>query len=325
MTHNPLRVGATLALIALLATAPLARAAEHVSYLFPTVVELPAFAPWQIAKFKGYYQQEGLDVEFLVGKGGVDVAKQVGAGNADLGGGMGDTSMIVRSNDVPVKAVALLGGGGLMLLAVRQDSSIKGPQDLKGKAISTIAYGDTTFYALLGVLASVGLTKDDVSAQALGPAGVSQMLINGNVQACACIPEWIILAEDAGVKLDIYPSNKYFPSMAQAIIASDKTINERPEAVRKFVRATLKALDELRKDPEEMTKVYLQAIPSQKAKEDYLVRVFKQYAEHIYGGQPRLGVMDRAKLAKLEEFYLSQGIIHAKPPVDELFTNDFLP
>jgi NitT/TauT family transport system substrate-binding protein len=318
-----------LALIALLGSFALARepaqAADHVTYLFPTVLELPAFAPWHIAKFEGYYQQEGLDVEFLVGKGGVDVAKQVGANNADLGGGMGDTAMIVRANDVPVKSVALLGGGGLMQLAVRQDSGIKGIKDLKGKAISTIGFADTTFYALLGMLASVGLTKDDVNAQALGPAGVSQMLISGNVQACACIPEWSVLAQDAGVKLDIYRSDEYIPSMAQAIIASDKTIREKPEVLRKFIKATLRALGELRDDPVKMTKVYIEAVPSQKPKEEYLTRVFQQYAKLVYAGQARLGLMDPARLAKLEDLYLSQNIIRTKPDVNDLFTNEFVP
>ena len=45
--------------------------------------------------------------------GGVDVAKQIGAGNAIIGGAIGDTPIIVRANGVPVKAVAVLGAGAL--------------------------------------------------------------------------------------------------------------------------------------------------------------------------------------------------------------------
>jgi NitT/TauT family transport system substrate-binding protein len=213
----------------------------------------------------------------------------------------------------------------LMQLAVREDSGIKGIKDLKGKAISTISFSDTTFYALLGMLASVGLNKDDVNAEALGPAGVSQMLISGNVQACACIPEWTVLAQDAGVKLDIFPSVDYIPSMAQAIIASDKTIKERPEVLRKFIKATLRALAELRDDPVKMTKVYVGVMPSQKPKEEYLTRVYQEYAKLVYSGQARLGMMDPAKLAKLEDVYLSQNIIRSKPPVEDLYTNEFVP
>jgi hypothetical protein len=35
-----------------------------------------------------------------------------------------------------------------------------------------MSYQDTTFYALLGLLASVGLTQDDVNIQSVGPTGV---------------------------------------------------------------------------------------------------------------------------------------------------------
>ena len=73
-----------------LLTAPaLAQAPEKVTYLFPAPPILPAFGPIQLAKGKGYFTQAGLDVSFAVGRGGVDVAKQVGAGNAPLGGIVG--------------------------------------------------------------------------------------------------------------------------------------------------------------------------------------------------------------------------------------------
>src|SRR5690348_18101233 len=67
-----------------------ARAAEKITYLFPAPPLLPAFGPIQLAKGRGYFAQAGLDVSYAVGRGGVDVAKQVGAGNAPLGGIVAD-------------------------------------------------------------------------------------------------------------------------------------------------------------------------------------------------------------------------------------------
>src|ERR1700742_1310534 len=146
-----------------------ARSAETITYLFPAPPVLPAFAPIQLAKGKGYFAQEGLDVEFAVGRGGVDVAKQVGAGNAPVGGIVADGPIMVRGNGVPVKIVCVFGGKGFMQLVVREDSGIEKPADLKGKTITVMSYQDTTFYALLGLLASVGLSKDDVDIQQAGP------------------------------------------------------------------------------------------------------------------------------------------------------------
>src|SRR5215468_3925359 len=86
-----------------LAAATSARANETVTYLFPAPPILPAFGPIQLAKGKGYFSDAGLDVNFAVGRGGVDVAKQVGAGNAPLGGIVADGPILVRGNGVPVK------------------------------------------------------------------------------------------------------------------------------------------------------------------------------------------------------------------------------
>ena len=133
-----------------------ARADEKITYLFPAPPILPAFGPIQIAKGKGYFSQAGLDVNYAVGRGGVDVAKEVGAGNVPIGGIVADAPIVVRQNGVPVKIVALFGGKGFMQLVVRADSGIQKPADLKGKTITVMSYQDTTFYALLGMLASAG-------------------------------------------------------------------------------------------------------------------------------------------------------------------------
>src|SRR6516164_2573627 len=90
-----------------------ARADEKITYLFPAPPILPAFGPIQIAKGKGYFSQLGLDVNYAVGRGGVDVAKEVGAGNVPLGGIVADGPIVVRQNGVPVKIVALFGGKAL--------------------------------------------------------------------------------------------------------------------------------------------------------------------------------------------------------------------
>ncbi|MFO6136625.1 ABC transporter substrate-binding protein, partial [Pseudomonas aeruginosa] len=73
-------------------------APREVTYLLPAPPNSPAFAPWVIAREKGYYADLGLKVTFVAGKGGVDVAKQIGAGNAPVGGATGDTLIVVRAN-----------------------------------------------------------------------------------------------------------------------------------------------------------------------------------------------------------------------------------
>jgi NitT/TauT family transport system substrate-binding protein len=152
---------------------------EEINYLLPAPPVLPAFIPWVLAQQRGYYAKEGLDVKFQLAKGGVDVAVQVGAGNAVIGGGLGDTPIIARAQGIPVKAVAVLGGGALTNLVVHEGQGINGPADLKGKVVTVLAFQDTTYYSLLGMMASAGLSKNEVNVQAAGPVGIWQLFAAG--------------------------------------------------------------------------------------------------------------------------------------------------
>ena len=123
-----------------------------VTYLLPAPPNSPAFAPWIIAQQKGYYAAQNLNMTFIAAKGGVDVAKQIGAGNAMLGGALGDTPIVVRANGIPVRSVAVLGAGGVTMIATNAAENINSITDLKGKTMTVMSYSDTTYYALLASL-----------------------------------------------------------------------------------------------------------------------------------------------------------------------------
>ena len=301
-----------------------ARANEKITYLFPAPPLLPAFGPIQLAKGRGYFAEAGLDVGYAVGRGGVDVAKQVGAGNAPLGGIVADAPIVVRQNGVPVKIVCLFGGKGFMQLVVRKDSGIEKPADLKGKTITVMSYQDTTFYALLGLLASAGLTQNDVNIQSAGPVGVWQMVATGKSAGMAGVPDWIPPVEAAGVAVNVLPTDEFFPHMAQAVAASDQTIKERPDLVRSFVKAALHGMKDIMDDPDKTAADFVQFVPEWKGKEDQVKEAFAYYDKLVYPGQKVLGAVDPERVTKLQDFYFAKGIIQKKTPVDELFTNQFV-
>ncbi len=318
----PAIAGLSLALS--LAAAP-ARA-EDVTYLLPAPASLPAFGPWMVAQQRGYFKDENLNVTFQVARGGVDVAKQVGAGNAVVGGAIGDTPILVRANGVPVKAVAVLGGRSLMQLVVNKDKGVNSVKDLKGKVVTAISYQDTTFFALLGMLATQGMTKDDVSAQAVGPVNIWKLFAAGEAAAMASVPDWTYYARTANPKMniEIIPSDTLFKSMAQAIVVSDETIQKNPELVKRIVRATLKGLKAIMDDPKAAAIDYVKISPENAGKEAEVAEIFKGFNEYVYAGQKALGEMDELRLSELQGFYLKQGIIQTKSPVKDLYTNQFI-
>ena len=264
-----------------------ASAQEKVTYLFPAPPILPAFAPLQLAKGKGYFKEAGLDVDFQVARGGVEVAKMVGAGNAPIGGIVGDGPIMVRGNGVPVKIVALFGGKGFMQTVVREDSGIEKPADLKGKTLTVLSFQDTTFYALIGLLASVGLTQNDVNIQQAGPTGVWESVATGKSVGMAGVPDWIALVQATGTKIKVIPTDQYFPHLAQGIAVSDQMIKDNPEMIQKFVTAAMRGMKDVMDDPDQAAEDFVKFVPEWKGKEDVVKNALNYYAKLVYVDQKK--------------------------------------
>ncbi len=301
-------------------------AAEEITYLFPAPSFLPAFMPFHIAVKRGYFTANNVAVTFQTGHGGADVAQQVGAGNVALGGGLGETSMIVRPNGLPVRAVAQLGSHPLFKLVTRKDSNVKSFTDLRGKKLGVIGYQDTGYYALLAVIAANGLKKTDLEIQAVGPAGVTQLMIAKSLDGIMATPEWADTIETAGVALDYHDIEKVFPAMAQAILTSDKMIKERPAAVGGFVKAVMHAVRDCIADPAAASRDFVAAVPQQAGKEVEMERILRRYVTQIYATKPpsALGSFDPARLKTVQKFYLENKIIQSAVPVEDLYTNQFV-
>ena len=260
-----------------------------------------------------------------MGRGGVDVAKEVGAGNAPLGGIVADGPHRGAAERRAGEDRRLFGGKGFMQLVVRANYGIPKPADLKGKTITVMSYQDTTFYALLGLLASAGLTQDDVNIQAVGPVGVWQFVAAGKSVGMAGVPDWIPPVEAAGVTVNVRVTDEFFPHMAQAVAASDQIIKDKPELIRNFVQASLHGMKDIMDDPDKAAADFVKFVPEWNGKENQVKEAFAYYDKLVYPGQKVLGAVDPERMAKLQDFYLAKGsIIQKKTPVDELFTNQFV-
>ena len=301
-------------------------AAKPMTYLLPAPASLPAFVPFQLAQKRGYFRANDLTVTFQTGRGGADVAKQVGADNADLGGGVGETSMIVRPNGLPIRAVALLGQRPLFELVTRKAANVKTMQDLRGKKIGVSSYQDTGYYALLAVLAATGIKRTELEVQQVGFAGVTDLMIAQSLDGIMAVPEWPDAIESAGVPLDYFPTDKIFPAMAQAIMASDKIIKDKPAIVRGCVKAVLRAVRDCIADPAAATKDYVAAVPQHAGKERQIERILRRYVTEVYHTEPpsALGLFDPERLRIVQKFYLDNNIIQTAVPIEDLYTNEFV-
>ena len=174
------------------------------------------------------------------------------------------------------------------------------------------------------MLASQGMTKSDVNAQAVGPVNVWKLFLSGQSEALASVPDWTAQIMLAKKNIELIPSDQLFKSMAQAIIASDDTIKKNPELIQRIVRATLKGMKDIMADPAAAAADFVKATPELAGKEDYVALSFKLYNQYVYGGQKVLGEMDEARLSALQDFYAKEGLIRSKSPVQDLYTNQFV-
>jgi NitT/TauT family transport system substrate-binding protein len=302
-----------------------AHAAEPVTYLLPAAPNQPAFAPWLIARQLGYYTDAGYDIHFATAKGGTEVAQQIAIGQAAVGGAIGDTPIFMRNYGVHVKTIATLGGGSLTVIVAGQDRGIHALQDLRGKRVAVLSRTDSSYHVLLGALASAGLSPHDVTIDTAAPKVIVRRVINGSSDACACIPDWevqIMHAQPAAVSL---PTAGAFPSMAQAILASDRSITGQPAMLKAIVAATLHGMRFIMDDQRKAADVFVQAVPARKGQEDLIAGILRAYVDHAYSGQAIAGETDPKRLEGLQRFYLSQHLVRNEVPVNELYTNEFIP
>jgi NitT/TauT family transport system substrate-binding protein len=140
----------------------------------------------------------------------------------------------------------------------------------------------------------------------------------------AGVPDWIPPVQAAGVKVKVIPSDEFFPHMAQGIAASDQLIKDKPEMVRKFVRAALRGMKDIMDDPDQAAVDFVRFVPEWKGKEGAIKSAMNYYAKLVYPGQAQLGEVNPDRLRSLQDFYLSKGFIQKATPVEELYSNAFI-
>jgi len=314
------------ATLAIALAAPWAARAQatEIGFLLPSVRFLTAFAPHNLAEARGYYAANGVKPNFLTAQGGTAVAVQIGAGNVPMGGGIGDTPIIVRPNGVPVRAVMALGGGALVTVVARRDRNITSLRELAGKKISVQSVQDTTYYSLLGAMGSVGLGPRSADIQPHGPAGVWQQFVAGTVDAMAAVPDWIVDAEAEGVPLVRLSNRANTPSMAQVVLASDTSIRTHREPIQAVCRALLRALDDIKADPDAASADLMAFLARGNAplQAPRVLATLRLYNQFVYGDMAAPGRVDQERMEVVQRFYVDAGIIRRATPIADLYSHE---
>lgn len=273
---------------------------------------------------KGYYEAEGLDVEIIEPVDGATaalVAQQKGTFGISY---QEDVTIALTSEDpLPVKAVAAIiqhNTSGFVSLA---DSGITSPAEFEGKTYA--GWGGPGESAVLeGCMTQEGkdfsklnmVISDGSGFEALGKSCDLMWFFEG----------WdCVQAERNGVELNYMACRELDERLdyyTPVIITSDAVIEEDPELISAFLRATEKGYQDTMEDPEAAAEILWKYAPNYDLE---MLKISQAYLAEKYMEDTQVwGSMKDEVWDSYTQFLVEYGVIEKEIPASDCYTNEFL-
>lgn len=278
-----------------------------------------------VALDKGYYEEEGLEVEIIEPTDGA-TATLVAQGKGTFGVSyQEDVTIALTSKDpLPVKAIATLvqhNTSGFVSLA---DSGIESPADFEDKTYA--GWGGPGESAVLEACMTQSGTdfsklnmviSDGSGFEALGKSCDLMWFFEG----------WdCIMADMNGYELNYMECRELDERLdyyTPILIAGDKVLEEDPEMVSAFLRATEKGYQDAIADPDAAAEILYTHAP------EYDLEMLKLSQEYLAGkymeDTENWGEMKDEVWDNYSAFLVEYGVIEEAIPAADCYTNEFLP
>lgn len=292
-----------------------------VSLRFPIPIVESGQASFYLAQDKGYYAEEGLDVQFEMGSKELNPVKTVAVGQDTFGllGGP-DTLLVARSKGIAVKAIGILHkDSNFPCLITLKKSGITSLKQLQDKKIGFF-YGHISTDVLRNMLRknSIKYTEVDVGFD-------YNQLITGQIDA-----EWAFTVT-AGLDLPakgmeinfIKPADYGIVTHGYTLFAAEKTIEQQPDVVSRFLRASLRGVRDAVANPEEATQSLLKRAPTL----DPVLTLARQKAYNAVTSDTEqfpAGYMDKEMFETTYKRLVEENVIDKPFDPANAFTSQFL-
>jgi ABC-type nitrate/sulfonate/bicarbonate transport system substrate-binding protein len=218
-----------------------------------------AYAPLYVAKEKGFFREEGVDVEFVKIEIAPDMIQSIIGGSTDAGtpGSFALITFIARG--APVSAVAYYGyGGDRIALAAHKDSGINAITDLYGKrlAVQTGTIGAQMWSNMVKV---EGLDASKIDVKNIRNLDLPAAIASRSIDALITWEPNPTVLEERGLVKVIQRAGKYQQSYG-AVIFGNEFMEKNPDTVRRFVKAHFRAAKFIRDNPREAAEINAQYV-----------------------------------------------------------------
>jgi NitT/TauT family transport system substrate-binding protein len=283
------------------------------------------FTPLFVAREKGFYKDQGINVDLREGKSGTQAAQVVATGN-DQFGYIPSIQVIEGINQgMPLLTVATCGKNTGMCWASWPDIPLSGPKSLEGHKVS-ISTSSTFFQVWEGFARKFHVDKSKVDVASPDPSARVGLFLHHQLDIMADIfwaNDFVILQQEAGTDLNVLKlADLNFDPIGYVLVVNKGLLQKDKDLVRRFTQATLKGFQYMLDHPDEATQIMTKLYGKRLGK-DVIAGQVKNMLQLI-NNKPVLGKSEDQPWNHSLDLLSTSGVIDKKLPLDQYFTNEFI-
>lgn len=306
--------------IALAAAAFAAHAQDKVTFLTSWYAQAEHGGYYQ-AVATGIYKKHGLDVTIKMGGPQVNAVQLIAAGQADLLMGKDFQTLSALQSGVPLVTVAAVFQSEPQGMVTHPD--VNSLAELKGKTIYLATSGRTSWFPWLK--ARYGLSDEQARPYTFN---MQPFFADSNAAQQGYPGSEPFIAQQAGQKVKFFLfADDGYPPYGNTIVTLQKTLKDKPDVVRRFVKATLEGWKAYLANPAAGNALIKQDNPKMDdATLAYGVKVMKEMKFFDGGDAARLGpgAMTDARWQKTYDLMVASDLLKPMPNWKDAYTLQFV-
>ena len=239
-----------------------------------------------VAEVKSFFRDQGLENETIVIPGSTAIAALV-SGNVDYSGA-GGTGMRAALRGAPIKAIMFQTEKVTWYLLAAPE--IQKISDLRGKRVAVGTIGDTQDALITLMVEREGISSREITRIAMPSRNTATTILSlktGAFSAAVVNADESLLGEKEGLRTLGFVGD-LFPYPFQGFVAADKMIAERPNDVKRWLRAMARSLMFIRDRPEEAADIALKKLPMGNMNRALVIEGIRRFAKALPEGVPGL-------------------------------------